>query len=192
MDSGEVPLVRGEWTLGSYLGSSLPEASRTALRRGSTVSGPRERPPLRIRPERSLFLAVFLLGAYGAAFAVVFTIPLGWYWRAALAAMVLAGLLYAVVARVLLLAPWVVREATWRPDGVWSLTLVSGEQVEARLQPSSFVSPILILLNFRCRRWRSCSLVLPPDCLDPDLLRRLRARLRLEGTGDRSDDDALA
>jgi hypothetical protein len=117
---------------------------------------------------------------------------LGWYWRAALAAMVLAGLLYAVVAQVLLLAPWVVREATWRPDGVWILTLVSGEQVEARLQPSSFVSPILILLNFRCRRWRSCSLVLPPDCLDPDLLRRLRARLRLEGTGDRSDDDALA
>jgi toxin CptA len=156
------------------------------------VSGPRERPPLRIRPGRSRFLAVFLLGTYGAAFAVVFATPLDWYWRAVLAAMVLAGLLYAMVVRVLSLAPWVVREATWRPDGAWILTLVLGKQVEARLQPSSFVSPILILLNFRYRSWRSCSLVLPPDSLDPDLLRRLRARLRLEGTGDGSDDDAPA
>jgi len=77
------------------------------------------------------------------------------------------------------LIPWAGREAIWEPDGTWILTLVSGQQIEARLLPSTFVTPGLSVLNLRCGRWRSRAMVLLPDSLDPDLLRRLRVRLRL-------------
>ena len=56
-------------------------------------------------------------------------------------------------------------------DG-WELTLGSGRRVQARLAPSTYVGPRLVVLNFRGPSWRRCSLVLPPDALDPDLLRR--------------------
>lgn len=118
--------------------------------------------------------------------------PLDWYWRAGLSALVLASLAYALGAQVLLVVPRAVREAIWRSDGTWTLTLVSGEQVEARLLPSTFVLPRLLVLNFRRGRWRSRAMVLLPDALDSDLLRRLRVRLRLRGMADTSDTDPLA
>jgi len=156
------------------------------------VSTHRERPPLRITPRCSRLLAAFLLATHGAALAVVFVIPLDWCWRAGLAALVLFYLAYALATRVLFMAPWALREATWMSDGSWSLTLVSGEEIDARLLPSTFAARQLLVLNFRCRRWRSPSLVLLPDSLDALLLRRLRVRLRLRGAADSTSPDALA
>jgi toxin CptA len=80
-----------------------------------------------------------------------------------------------------------VREAVWRPDGTWTLTLASGRELEARLLTSTFVSPALVLLSFRCHRARRCSLVLFADALESELLRRLRVRLRLSGAGTSRD-----
>ena len=124
--------------------------------------------------------------------AVVIVIPLDWYWNAGLAAAVLASLVNAMAAQVLYQAPWALREATWKSDGAWILTLVSGQQIETRLLPSTFVTPRLVLLNFRRGRWRSRTMVLPPDTLDADLLRRLRVRLRLYGGEDAANTDAMA
>ncbi|WP_089727202.1 protein YgfX [Candidatus Thiosymbion oneisti] len=152
----------------------------------------RELPPLRIRPRPSRILAVFLLVTHGAALSVVVALPLDWYWRSGLAILVLTSLINTIGTQVLFLVPWAGREAIWEPDGTWTLTLVSGKQVEARLLPSTFVTPGLLVLNLRCGRWRSCAMVLLPDTLDPDLLRRLRVRLRLWGTLDKSGTDASA
>ncbi len=135
-------------------------------------------------------LAAFLLVTHGAALSVVVAMPVDWYWRLGLGAMVFASLINALGTQVLFLLPWAGREAIWRSDGTWTLTLVSGEQVEARLLPSTFVTPGLLVLNLRCGRWRSRALVLVSDALGPDLLRRLRVRLRLWGTRDESDPDA--
>jgi hypothetical protein len=151
-----------------------------------------ERPPLRIRPRPSRRLALSLLVGHLAALAVVFAIPLGWYWRLGLAAAVLAGLAYGICAHVLYLAPWTVREATWGPDGTWTLALVSGRRVDARLLPSTYVTRGLQVLNFRTGRLRTRTLTLLPDAVDGDLLRRLRVRLRLEGARTLSDTDAPA
>ncbi len=140
-----------------------------------------ERPPLHLRPGLSRGLALFLLLTHGAAVLAVLLLPLPCYGRAALAAAVAAGLAYAVWAHLLRALPWSVREALWEPDGAWTLTLGSGRRLEARLSASTFVSPFLVVLNFRCGRWRRCALLLPADALDLDLLRRLRVRLRLSG-----------
>lgn len=156
------------------------------------MSKHREQPPLRIRPRSSGLLAAFLLATHGAALAAVFAAPLDWFWRSLLIALLLAGLVYEMGVQVLFMATWAVRQAVWGSDGTWTLSLVSGKQVEARLLPSTFVTRRLILLNFRCGRWCFRTLVLPPDTLDPDLLRRLRVRLRLRGAEDLSGQDALA
>jgi toxin CptA len=155
------------------------------------VSKHGERPPIRINPHASRRLAGFLLAAHGAALAVVLAVPLGSHWRAVLAGVVVGGLLHSLGAHIFYLVPWAVREADWASDGIWILTLVSGEQVEGRLSPSTYVTASLLVLNFRCGRWRNRALVLLPDSLDADLLRRLRVRLRLEGTGPSTDSDAL-
>ena len=104
----------------------------------------------------------------------------------------LANLANALGTQVLFLMPWAGREAIWEPDGTWTLILVSGQQIEARLLPSTFVTPGLLILNLRYGHRRSRAMVLLPDTLDPDLLRRLRVRLRLWGTLDRSGTDASA
>jgi toxin CptA len=140
-----------------------------------------ERPPLDLRPRPSSRLAFLLLVIHAAAAAVAVALPLDWPWRVLLLSAVLLSGAYLTAGHWLRRLPWSVREALWQPDGAWTLTLGSGRQVEARLLPSTYVSPVLVVLNFRRSGWRPCSLVLFPDALDPDLLRRLRVRLRLAG-----------
>jgi len=152
----------------------------------------RQRPPLRVRPRTSRRLAVFLLTIHFAALAVVFALPLNGYLRTGLAASVLVALAYSVGVHILYLVSSAVREATWGSDGVWTLTLASGEQIEARLLPSTYVTGNLLVLNFRRARWWSRSLVLLPDSLDATLLRRLRARVRLAGADNPVGTDALS
>ncbi len=156
------------------------------------MSKHRARPPLRIRPRPSRSLAAFVALAYGATLSLVFVIPLGWYWRALLAVVVLSGLSYAFLAQVLYLVPRAVREAAWASDGTWTLTLVSGKRIEARLLPSTYVTERLLVLNFRCGSWQHRALVLLPDALEGELLRRLRVRLRLFGVQSDAGTDALA
>jgi len=152
----------------------------------------RQRPPLRVRPRTSRRLAVFLLTIHFAALAVVFALPLNGYLRTGLAVSVLVALAYSVGVHILYLVSSAVREATWGSDGVWTLTLASGEQIEARLPPSTYVTGNLLVLNFRRARWWSRSLVLLPDSLDATLLRRLRARVRLAGADNPVGTDALS
>jgi len=140
-----------------------------------------ERPALVIRPGVSRRLALFVLAAHGLTLAVVVHLPLPLSGRTGLALAVLVGLALSLGGPVRHLWPWSVREAVWHPDGTWSLTLVKGGAQDGRLLGSTYVSPALVALNFRCGRWRTRSLILMPDNLEPDLLRRLRVRLWLEG-----------
>jgi toxin CptA len=122
-----------------------------------------------------------LLLVHVAVVAVALLLPASYMLRAALIGAALVGLAHGLGAHVLRTLPWSVVEATWQPDGAWVLTLASGREVPARLLPSSYVSPALVVLNFRVAWWLVRSLVLPRDALDPDRHRRLRARLRLAG-----------
>jgi toxin CptA len=85
---------------------------------------------------------------------------------------------------------------TWHAEGGWSVQEASGLRFDAELLGSSLVHERLLVLNFRLKEGglRPGSLESGPrhsrkalrsrallgDEVDPDLLRRLRARLRLE------------
>jgi toxin CptA len=59
--------------------------------------------------------------------------------------------------------------------------LVSGAEHEVRLAPTTFATLPLVVLNFRCGLLRRRALPVFADALDPEQLRRLRQRLRIEG-----------
>jgi len=147
------------------------------------TKGP-DRPPLRLRPDPSPALAVFLSATHGAAVAAVWVLQLDLVWRLGLSLLVLASLAWAFCVHVFFLAPWAIRELTWEGDGRWLLTLASGRQFRSELLRPTFVNRWLVVLNFRCGRVRSCSMVLVAGSMDADLLRRLRVRLRLAGDQD--------
>ena len=140
-----------------------------------------KRPPLVIRPTGSRRLLLFLLLVYGLTLATIPLLPLSAAWRFTIALGLVLGLIHGLGGAVWHLWPWSPRQAIWHGDGSWTLGLGRGREEPARLLGTTFVSPVLVILNFRYRRWRSGSLVLLSDNLDPDLLRRLRVRLRGEG-----------
>lgn len=138
-------------------------------------------PSLHLHPGTSWRLAGYLILIHGLTLGVVWYLPLTGPWRFLLGLGVLFSLALGLGGPVWHRWPWDLSRAVWHADGRWTLTLGSGREVEGRLLGSSFVSPALVVLNFRQGRWRTRSLVLLPDNLDPNLLRQLRARLRLAG-----------
>lgn len=82
-----------------------------------------------------------------------------------------------------------IQQLVWQQDGEWRLVTVSGQIIHARLLPSSTVSQMLVVLNFRLEDlpWpqRFRSLVLLSDAVNPDQLRQLRVRLLTEGLSQR-------
>ncbi len=166
----------------------------------------RERPALIIRPGVSPRLRRVVLLLYGLTLPVVLALPVAWPWRTLLVAALLVGLAGSLGGAVSHRWSWVPRQAVWHAEGHWTLTLGDGRELPAQLLATTYVTPALVVLNFRLgtgeggvsprglaswRRavarpatllpWTIRSLVLLPDNLDPDLLRRLRVRLRLEG-----------
>ncbi len=123
---------------------------------------------------------LFVALIHGLAIAVILALPIG---LGRLPLLFLVGLdgLYVFFVQVLRRAPWSIRSALWQSDGAWLLTLQSGADIEVDLSPATFVSLPLVVLNFRSGRLRRQALPLFADALDPEQLRRLRQRLRLEG-----------
>lgn len=74
--------------------------------------------------------------------------------------------------------PRALARLTWHAGTAWTLHEAGGRQHEAELEGSSLVHDSLVVLNFRLRSGGRRSRALLGDELDPDALRRLRARLR--------------
>lgn len=70
----------------------------------------------------------------------------------------------------------------WKECGEWLLETSKGETVAAKLLGSSFVSPCLIVLNFKARQGgRKWPVVIMPDNVDSTTFRRLSAKLKMRG-----------
>lgn len=147
------------------------------------MSGHGSETPLSIRPTRSGQLAGLLVALHAGSLVVVTALPLHWLGQTALALLVLINLSYQTAVHLLRCAPWAIHELIWQPDDSWVIRLADGRELEARLAASTFVGVNLIVLNLRRGRLRTYSLPLLTDSLDAEQRRRLRARLRLRGSG---------
>ena len=135
--------------------------------------------PLRLRISASSLLASALLLAHGAAIACAVVFLPGW-WMPALAAAALAGSLVFHVRRdALQLSGDAVTELLLQDGARCEFTLKNGQTLAGNIEGSSFVAPLLIVINVIPQgRGRRRSAILMPDSAPAEDLRRLRVWLR--------------
>ena len=122
---------------------------------------------------------------HGGALVALLLAPLSWPLRALLALLLLLSLRYSVARWPLLARRRSVVALLRDETGEWHATLAGGEELDVRLLPDSFVSTWLVVLNFSpAKSHGSLSVVILPDMLDRNTLRRLRVLLRMEGMGE--------
>ncbi len=146
--------------------------------------------PLHIELRPSRLFAGVLLVIHGGAVAIVLAMPSFPLAVHVFLAVLLSVSAYRTISRwALLSAPQAVTALVWDDAGEWLLKLAGGEQVAAQLLPGTFVSPRLVVLNLLSRSpevgavrvRKRFPVVVAPDSVDRDTLRRLRVRLRIHG-----------
>lgn len=157
---------------------------------------------LSIEPRGSRLFACAVSLLHAGAFALSLILPVAVSMTALLAFAVAVSCVCTLAGPVFRRLPSSILGLEWRADGSWRARRRDGGEEELVLLPDSYVHPLLVVLNFRRagEGWRLRSLattpvkailavagrrsvVLLPDSADHDTLRRLRARLRLEGAG---------
>jgi toxin CptA len=144
------------------------------------VSSKKSVPPLRIEPRLSRQLALLLLCLHGAALAVIGLLQASFWVHAALSAVVLVNFYSTFTTHVLGWGKLAILSLVWGGDGEWTLLSAKGSESVAKLLPSSYVHPRMIILNFRIPETGRRTQLLMQDSLDPNTYRRLLARMRLE------------
>ena len=134
--------------------------------------------PLRINRRRSRLLAGFILTTHGGA-VVLLLVSLPVWAGVLLSAGVMTSLVYTLNRHVLLRGPTAYVDLNWDSEGNWTLLDRGGKAHQARLLRSSCLYVSLVILNFEVER-RNHSVILLPDAIDKDTLRRLRVRLNIE------------
>lgn len=134
---------------------------------------------IEFKPRPSVVLARLLLAIHAAALLVVFLFV---HHKLAMPVLLcLIGYSYYRNYRrhILHKGAGAVRRIVWQSDGKWFLEDDADVMREAELRPSSYLHPRLVILNFSLVRSKGRrSIVLCPDSLDIDTLRRIRGRLR--------------
>lgn len=94
--------------------------------------------------------------------------------------LVLISLWYNWRRQVLRKSAGAVQRAWCAPDGEWWLLLGDGQELPAKLLPSSLSRPWLVVLQFRLERWQRRNLWLWPDSVAAQTHRRLRVWLKTQ------------
>ncbi len=145
------------------------------------MSSPGFSAPLRIEPARSKQLAWALAGLYAAGFAALAGLPGSLSLRGL--AMLALAVHAAWTVRRELLRP-TVSAAEWTQTGTWRVRLAGhGAWVEAHVDPRSLVTRRLAILHFRLASGARVKLLVMPDAVDPEVLRRLCLRWGSQRTG---------
>lgn len=135
---------------------------------------------LDFKPRRSVLLARFLFAVHALAAVTVLVWVPGRGAVAALLALIAVSFFRNYRRHVLHRGQRAPRRVVCGDDGHWLLQDQQGEMRPARLLPSSYLHPRLVILNFALDQYpRRRNLVLCPDSLDAQTLRQLRARLRI-------------
>ena len=138
-------------------------------------------PTQRIKPGRSIRLETYIGSIYLAAFFTVLGLSFSILVKGALLLIIVICLIYSIRTHVQRCGWTGLKLVDYDAVGGWTLYRDEGVVENGTLHPSSFVHPRLVVLNFRINRFGCCSMVLTPDAVDHTTLRRLRARLRING-----------
>ena len=134
--------------------------------------------PLRLPIAASPLLAGVLLLAHGTAIACVMLFLPGW-WLSALAAAAIAGSLVFHIRRdALQLSGTSVTGLLLRDGAQCEFTLRNGETLAGSIEGSTFVAPLLIVINVRGGQGRRRTAILMPDSAPAEERRRVRVWLR--------------
>ncbi|MEJ2631227.1 MAG: hypothetical protein P8011_19015 [Acidihalobacter sp.] len=123
-------------------------------------------------------LASFLVLAHSTAAVALAYIDLQGPVRALLGLMVAASLYRSLRMHVLLNAPRSLLRLVWEASGKWRVWDAFGREHEATLAPDCFVNSKLVILSLKLEGLGRRAVLLLPDSLDAEVLRRLRVRLR--------------
>jgi toxin CptA len=136
---------------------------------------------VRVGPSRQL--GWLLLGGHAGAVALSWVPPIAWWLSLGLSAGVLASLPFSLRHHASRSASGALTSIELRPDGSAAVENRNGRRSEVRVLGSSFVSPILTILNLTVAGVSlPRSLVVAPDALTADEFRRLRVWLRWRPT----------
>lgn len=133
---------------------------------------------LRLEPSRQLALAVTAIhvGAVLCGFASDLGGPVQWLLAVCLA--VSGHRLVALHATARAARAIVV--VAWDGQGRWRLVQRNGRVLDATLERDAYAHPALVALPFRARDGHRLDVLIVPDRVDAQSLRRLRVRLRCE------------
>lgn len=135
--------------------------------------------PLRLKPERSRILAALLGAAHLTALMILPTLSMPLSFSIAAGVAVLICAYRSVGTHVLLRGERAVRELIWQPSGEIFVRDGAGHEHLGSLMQDSVAHPLAIILNLRLQGSAARTLVLLPDSASADVLRQLRARLRM-------------
>ena len=79
--------------------------------------------------------------------------------------------------------PQSIQSLCWQEANELTVTLQSGEELQASLVQRALILPWLVILHFKVAGHPGHSLLLTPDMLPDDIFRQLRVRLRMAMDG---------
>lgn len=149
-------------------------------------------PSLRLRVAASPLLAALLALVHAAAIACAARFLPGW-WMPALVSVAIAGSLVFHVRRdALQLSSHAVTGLLLKNGGKCELTLRNGETLAGSIEGSTFVAPLLTVVNVRPdRQGRRRSVILTPGRAPAEDLRRVRVWLRHRVQADKPGSGSL-
>lgn len=153
------------------------------------MSSQRFAEPLYLQVKPSRILAGFLVLAHAAAALALTYTDMNASGRILLSLMIAASLYHNLRVHVLLNAPRSLLRLVWEASGKWRVWDAFGREHEARLTPGFFVNPKLVILNLQLKGLGRRAVLLLPDSLEDEALRRLRVRLRAVRHDRMKDDD---
>ena len=135
--------------------------------------------PIRIEIKPSKWLAVGLATSHVGAILLLWFVDLAMWIKMLLAIAAMLSLIHSFYFYVWQNSPRSLIELILNDNEEWLLTRNDGRVVEAYLRQGAFVHPMLIVLPFRYGL-HFTAVILTPDQVNADTLRRLRVRLRFK------------
>lgn len=135
--------------------------------------------PIRITIYPSRWLSIALVFSHGGALLILIIVSLTLWIKLLFILAVALSFFYSFLKHIWQKSSSSIIELMLNEHDEWLLTRRDGQVLEPCLRSGAYVHPLLIVLPFRQGR-KFPTVILTPDTVDKDTLRRLRVRLRFQ------------